>query len=227
MTDVSRYEIPLETWSKPRSEAFHKFYDYWFQNSFALTRGEIDVAFLADLTPEELQLARNLVRSNLGLRETHLVEGAAQLNDVESIPRLRDLCDTETNPSRKLTISGALWKLAGDERFVGTILQMVASMDANLKQAHFHQILWLGNEVSIRALIDLLSDNDRFVSYLALAKLNELEYGHPFSVSFDQLPSQPSRYQSLRDDKGFCGQLATSLRAKLDRNPYSHITRKT
>jgi hypothetical protein len=214
MTPTSGYDIPAETWSKPRSDGFQRFFKLWFQNSFALSRHEADLTFLSGLTPEESELARELIRRNLRLRQTHLIDGAVLFKDTEAVPLLGALLDAETNASWRLTISGALWKLVGDERFRECVHRMLLSSDSSLKKAHFHQVLWLNDESAIEALFDLLSDSDHFVGDMALLTLNQLEHDETFFVGPDRLPSQPGYFRRRRSEQGFCQELARNLQAK-------------
>ena len=68
----------------------------WFGDSNSLNRGELDLSFLEELSPEELQTARELVRRNLRLSLRHLVQGAAALRDREAVPVLRAMLAAET-----------------------------------------------------------------------------------------------------------------------------------
>lgn len=89
LSDV--YEIPEAVVREPHSNAFAQFLQNWFGNSWALTRGEVDLTFLNDLTLDERQMAKDLLRRNLTLRYAHLIEGAAALDDVASIPILKGM----------------------------------------------------------------------------------------------------------------------------------------
>lgn len=52
---------------------------YWYDiPDKNLTFGVVDRAFFDDLTPEQMKLARELLRPNLGLKYTHIIEGAAE-----------------------------------------------------------------------------------------------------------------------------------------------------
>jgi hypothetical protein len=213
MTFSSSYDLPEQIFHQPHSPAFKKFLHHWFVDTWALSRGEIDLSFLGEFTPEETEIAKNLLRRNLGLRYTHIIEGVAALNDVSAAPILRSMLDEETNASRRLTIAGTLWKLTSDPIFIECLNRMRASDDAILKSAHFHQILWIGDDRAISFLIDLLDDADRFVRYLALSTLNRLEFNQRFLVPAEQLPRQPEDYRRRRHDSSFRQLMTAHLRA--------------
>src|SRR5580692_449947 len=111
-------DIPGEILNQRRSPAFTCFLQHWFVDSRPLSRGEVNLDFLRDLTPDELDLARSLLRQNLGLKYVHVIEGVAALNDADSIPILREMMKSEVDLSRQITIAGALWKLAKDPIFI-------------------------------------------------------------------------------------------------------------
>lgn len=208
----SAYDLPDELIPKPHSRAFADFIKYWFFQEMALLRRELDCSFLRDLTPEELDAARKLIRMNLRTRHVHIIEGAAALEDVEAVPMLRAMLAEESDESRRLTIAGSLWKLARDPVFVDCLEQMVTSQNASLKQAHDYQILWLGDERAIDFLVRLLDDADDFVKFLALSTLNSLEFGKGFLVPSHQLPSQPESYRARRSDPVFRTKMVVQLR---------------
>ena len=124
-----------------------------------MARGELDLGFLDDLTPQELALAQEAVRRNLKLKEVHIIEGASALRDVAAIPLLRTMLDQEPSESRRLTIAGALWKLNNDPVFL-ECLDRAKLAGGNLMVAHLHQVLWLNDERALDFLIDLLSSRD-------------------------------------------------------------------
>jgi hypothetical protein len=199
-----------------RSPALAEFEWHWFQNTWALTRGEVDLSFLDQLTPSELEYARARLRAVLHLAYTHIIEGVAALRDVSSVPTLRSMLEHETNLSRKLTIAGALWKLARDESFVDCIVEMKSGHSAITKQAHFHQIMWLDDERAIDIYFELLRDPDSLVRFLALKTLNELEFDQRFMVPAKLFPCSGSDYESRREDKVLRELLATNLRNQND-----------
>ena len=213
MTFSSSYDLPEQIFKQPHPPAFKEFLHHWFVNTWGLSRGEVDLAFLNDLTPEEREIAKDLIRRNLGLKYTHIIEGVAALHDVSTAPILRSMVDEETNASRQLTIAGVLWKLTSDPIFIDCLSRMKASDDATLKQAHFHQILWIGDDRAISFLIDLLDDADRFVRFLALSTLNRLEFNRQFFVPAKQLPRQPDDYRRRRHDSSFRQLMTVHLRA--------------
>lgn len=206
------YDIPAGIQQQPHSKAFGEFLWNWFGDSLGLTRGDVDLAFLNDLTTEERETAKDLLRRNLKSKHTHIIEGVAQLGDVTAAKELRAMLEGESSASRKLTIAGSLWRLNKDEAFVKCLREMIASNNPTLKQAHFHQILWLGDERAIEMLLDSLRDDDSFVRYVALARLNGLEFNRRFVVPANQMPHGPDYYESRRQDEDFRRFLMTHLR---------------
>lgn len=208
------YEIPDEILRRPHSPAFASFLQHWFGDSRALTRGDVDLVFLNALTPEERAIATDLVRRNLPLKYVHVIEGVAALGDLTAVPVLRAMLASEPDASRQLTIAGVLWKLVQDEAFVECLSRMKSSDHTALKRAHFHQILWLADERAIDFLISFLDDADHFVRFLALSRLNELEFERRFFVPEAQLPHGPDHYRSRRDDAEFRARMAAHLRTR-------------
>jgi HEAT repeat protein len=205
------YDVPEEARRGFHSEAFRQFLYHWFADTWALTRGEVDLAFLNDLIPEECELAKELLRRNLKFRQTHIIEGTAMLGDLEAVPMLRDLLSKQSDLSWQLTISGVLWKLVRDPSFPEYLNRMKTSESAILKQAHLHQILWLGDERAIDLLIDLLDDHDDFVRRLALTSLNDLEDGRRFLAGED-VAYDEAAYRKRRHDPILRRRLVDALR---------------
>jgi hypothetical protein len=213
MTFSTSYELPEQIVERSHSAAFKQFLHHWFVDSMGLSRGEVDLTFLSELNPEELAIAQDLLRRNLGLRYTHIIEGAAALHDVSAAPMLRSMLDEETDVSRQLTIAGALWKLTSDPIFIECLNRMKVSDHATLKQAHLHQILWIGDDRAISFLIDMLDDADSFVRFLALSALNRLEFNRQYFVPAKQFPGQPDDYRRRRHDPSFLQLMIVHLRA--------------
>jgi hypothetical protein len=69
------YDIPEGVAAGSHSPVFAKFLRSWFADTRAITHGELDIRFLDDLTPEELSLARELIRRNLKTKHSHIIEG--------------------------------------------------------------------------------------------------------------------------------------------------------
>ena len=80
---LDSYDIPESVAAGPHSPAFAKFLWNWFGNPMALSRGELDLTFLNELTPEELSLAKELIRRNLRVKHTRLFQGVEALHDEE------------------------------------------------------------------------------------------------------------------------------------------------
>lgn len=153
------YDIPEDVARGPHSAAFAKFLSNWFGDTYAITHGELDLTFLEDLTTDERELAREMVRRNLKLGYTHIVEGVSALRDIEAVPTLRAMFDKETDESRRLTIAGVLWKLARDPVF----LECLERCKASRTLGHFGllKVLWLDDSRAVDFLIDLLPAKDR------------------------------------------------------------------
>ena len=197
------YDIPDDVKNAAHSEAFSEFMNHWFVSSMGLTRGEVELDFLERLTVEERELAKGLLRGNLSLNYTHIVEGLALLGDVSAVPELRRMVAAEKDSSRRLTLAGSLWKLVKDDVFVECLREMVTGDDATLKQAHINQILWLEDERSIDLVIDLLDDDDSFVRFLALSCLNDIEFGKHHLLPLNALPCQAPGYKNRRTEESF------------------------
>jgi hypothetical protein len=211
--NVGAYDLPDEIVRGPHSRAFAGFLKYWFVDPRALMRHELDIAFLTDLTTEEHTAAKDLIRRSLGTRHVHIIEGAAALEDLEAIPILRAMFVDEANESRRLTIAGSLWKLARHAVFIDCLEKLVASPDHTLKQAHYHQVLWLKDERATDFLIRLLDDADDFVRSLALSTLNSLEFGEGFLIPSHELPSQPDTYRARKNDPAFRSHMLAQLQS--------------
>jgi len=197
------------------SPAWKQFLDVWFGEDYpALSRDEIDRSFVRNLTVGEMEEARVLMRGSLRSKQKEFIEGVADLGDLESIPELRLLFESEGDLSRRLTIAGSLWRLARDPCFANCIEEMVAGGSADLKAAHIHQILWLRDEMVLNFLVRLLDDADGFVRHLALSKLIEIETGKSsLVVDRGQFPAE--RYRLRREDPGFRRLMVANVRLAL------------
>lgn len=166
------------------------------------------------MTPEETSLAKELLRRNLALKHNHIIEGLAALNDTDAVPRLREMLSAEQDLSRQLTLAGVLWKIVGDPIFIECLNAMVASDNGTLKAAHLRQVLWLDDERAIDFLIELLDDRDRFVRFLALSTLNQLEFQTGFALPDRELPRQPEDYRRRQNDAAFRALMVDHLKAR-------------
>ena len=195
------YDIPEERTAGTHSPAFAKFLWNWFGDTRALTHGELDLKFLADLTPQELSLARELIRRNLGLKYNHIIEGASALHDQEAAPMLREMLYREPDISRRLTIAGTLWKLTRDAVFVECLREARERQPGAFASPHLWQVLWLDDERATDFLVDLLDEKDWRVQSLTLGLLKNWNsvaaWGCPplrcrtsltNTVGFDQTP---------------------------------------
>jgi hypothetical protein len=175
----------------------------WFGDPRPLTLGELELSFIDDLTSEELALARGLIRHNLRLRQTHVIEGTSALRDIDAVPVLRAMFHQETSADRRLTIAGALWKLAKDPVFIECLHDVRNQGGALLTGAHLLKVLWLDDERALDFLIDLLDAKDWLTESEVLGLLNRLEFGRLIAVPARELPSQRQDYRERRNNPEF------------------------
>lgn len=205
------YDVPLEVISSAHSQAFNDFLWNWFGDVRAITHGELDLTFLKGLSPGELALARELLRRNLKLRQNHIVEGVAALNDVDAVPVLRRMLDHEPDESRRLLLAGALWRLVKDPVFL-SCLEHAKATGGILMSAHLKQVLWIDDERSVDLLIDLLDQRDRRVWTQALGLLNKLEMGYRCGIPARDMQHQPEYYRKHRRDRVVRDKLTEAIR---------------
>lgn len=117
-----------------------------------------DLTVLKSLTPDEITLAQQLVRRNLKCRHIHLINATWALRDVSTAPLLRTMLEDESDPSRRLTIAGALWKLVRDPVFIECLEQ---AKGTRTMVAHIDQVLWLDDERALDFLAGLLPEHDK------------------------------------------------------------------
>jgi hypothetical protein len=226
------YDVPEEVAQGPHSPALAKFLSNWFGDTYAITHGELDLSFLDDLTTEERELAREMVRRNLKLKYTHIIEGVSALHDISAVPILRAMFNEESDESRQLTIAGVLWKLAKDPVFIECLER--AKTNGSLGYFGLLKVLWLDDARAIDFLIDLLPQQDRelapwrllrwlssrpplrrilFRAYLAhahgnqegrfaLSLLNNLEFGRQVAAD-REMRRPPSDYRRRRHEIAF------------------------
>jgi hypothetical protein len=223
------YDLPSGISEMPCSPAFKKFLWNWFGDESSLRRGDLDLDFLRQMPAGEINLARELVRRNLGLKFVHIIEGSAVLADTSAVPRLRALLEAELNLDLQLTLAGVLWKLAKDGSLFRYLELAVEERQWLLVRAHISKALWLDDGRSIDFLFGLLNGYEReSVSKLnpltkmlgiratspgvservltgryALMLLNELEYGRRTNVPVQDLPKQPKDYRERWANPGF------------------------
>ena len=209
-----KYDIPRAVAEGHHSVAFSTFLWNWFGDTRALTHGELDITFLSELTPEELSLARELIRRNLGLKLNHIIEGVSALHDVDAAPSLRRMLDEEPDISRRLTIAGTLWKLNRDPVFLACLEEARSTCVTTFASPHLWQVLWLNEERAVDFLVDLLDARDWGVQSLTLGLLNELEFGRRMGIPPAKMPHQPAHYRQLRFDAGFRAQMVEAIRKR-------------
>jgi hypothetical protein len=148
------YDVPREVVDGPHSPAFREFLVTWFGSTRRIYSGLPDLTVLKNLTPEEITLAQQLVRRNLKCRHIHIINATWALRDSSAAPLLRTMLEDEPDPSRRLTIAGALWKLVRDPVFVECLER---TKGTGTMVAHIDQLLWLDDE---RALDFLTGGSD-------------------------------------------------------------------
>ena len=199
------FDIPEEVSRGPHSPTFEKFLWNWFGDTGPVTHGELDLTFLNDLTPTELDCAREMIRRNLKLRYVHIIEGASALRDLKAAPILRAMIEDEPDASRRLTMAGALWKITGDPLFATLLEHAMKIPDLHLIRAHLLQVLWLDDERAIDLLVDLLPEP------FALGLLNELEFGSRAERVPREKWRSPSEYRQLRNDPTFRERMVAAI----------------
>ena len=152
------YDVPQALVDDPPSLALRQFLLSWFGSDRHYSFNE-RLTTADCLAPEETLIARELIRSNLKCRYDHIVSGTWALDDLAAVPLLREIFDTGTSESRRLEISGALWKLNKDPLFIECLNR---AKKGGLFWVYFHvlQILWLNDDRAFDFLIDLLPPAD-------------------------------------------------------------------
>jgi hypothetical protein len=201
-----------------RSNSWDLFVEYWLgKGLLGLTRREVDRSFLKTLTRDEKIEVKEIVRRNLPLRQVHWIEVAADLQDAEAIPILKELYAEQTDLSWRLTIAGSLWRLCRDEAFVMCLEEMAASDNSILKEAHMHQVIWLRDERAINLLLRLLDDVDSSVQGSALSILNNIhEFPQPVRLG-DGFKHTIEEYKWLQPHPEFRAMMAGKLPTYLAR----------
>src|SRR5581483_10500906 len=164
------YDVPQDVIDHPPSPAFRRFLVTRFGGARVFFSERLRVA--NDLAPDEVPLARQLIRSNLKSRHSHIISGTWVLRDLDAVPLLRSMLHDEPDKSRRLVIAGALWKLNQDPVFIECLNR---AKETGLLAVYFHlvQILWLNDERAIDFLIDLLPETDEAVQHAR--KLRQLD----------------------------------------------------
>lgn len=205
------YDIPYDVANGAHSPAFTKFLWNWFGDTGAITHGELDITFLRNLTSEELLLAQQLIRRNLCLNQNHIIEGVSALHDVDAIPILHRMLHEESDISRRLTITGALWEVSRDPEFPACLEEAKSKSITVFATPHLWQVLWLDDARAIDFLVDLLDKGDWSVQSLTLGLLNELEFGRGMGVAAAKMPHQRADYRKLRADPAFRVHMAAAI----------------
>jgi len=197
--ETTEYHLDIDIVKGDYSSAFKEFYHNHFVQSLGLSRREIDLSFFDEMTVDEKELAKRLIRMNLKERRTHIIEAAGFLNDEEALPLLYDLYYTTEDLSWHLTIGRTIWKLKGEIHYAELLRKLKSHPGDDMRQAHFHQVTDLKNMESIEMLFGYLNDKDSFVRHLALSRLNQIETG---KFSFD-LQYESNHFLDKRTDDDF------------------------
>ena len=155
------------------SPAFRRFYHLHFVDTIPILRGDEDWGFAKALTPEELALARRLVRANLHLGSFY-GDSAAVLNDREAIPVLHDLLGRAGDISQRIAIARPLWILERSPAYASLIDEVVHGKDPALKERHIYDILLIADERALDHLFTMARDPVASVRDLALYHLTSL-----------------------------------------------------
>lgn len=209
---LDSYDIPEAVAAGAHTPAFAKFLWNWFGDPMPLSRGELDLTFLDDLSQDEISLARELIRRNLPVKHTTLFQGVEALHDVEATPILRKMLSEETDLSWRLTISGVLWRLNRDPVFIKCMEEAKSVRPSIFQGVHLWQVLWLDDERAVDFLIDLLGQKDWPTQSMTLGLLNQLEFGRPMGMPASKMPHQPADYHRMRGDPAFRALMVAAIR---------------
>jgi hypothetical protein len=155
------------------SPAFRKFYHSFFVDKIIVLRNELDDEWMNGLSPDELDLARRLVRANLANGQIYR-EAAGLLNDHDAIPLLHTMLEETRGLSEKIYIALPLWYLEQASVYPVLINKLVHSKQSELKKRHIWEILSLGDMRAIDHLFTMAEDADESVRELAIFHLTAL-----------------------------------------------------
>lgn len=192
------YQIDIDPTSEQFSQAFKDFYQNHFVNSYGLARSEVDTTFFKNMTDEEKEVAKRLIRENLNLRQAHLFRAAGELQDERALPILYEQLNNNTDLSWLLSIGQAIWKINGDKIYLELLRKLKMHPGGTMKAAHFEQVTDFKDEESIEMLLDYLEDPDEFVRHLALSRLNYLTTG---KKSFENRFNRKHFLKKRKDEK--------------------------
>lgn len=204
------YDVPPELLKEERSRPFRDFLWCWFADPSAVTHGQLDISFLLELSGTELASARELIRRNLKLKQTHIIQGAAALRDMSAVPILREMLDEESDDSRRLVLAGALWNLVRDPVFIACLERAKKKGGSLFAYGHINQVLWLDDERALEFLIDLLDQRDSLVRLQVLNLLNTLELGRRVNNPAE-IVYRPDDYRNRRMDPTFRNTMVESI----------------
>ena len=205
------YDLPPIDWDRV-SPAFAEFFHHYFVDPIPLSRGEVRSAGISGLSPDDTALAASLLRRNLRLGYTHIIDGLGLLGDRGAAAQLRALLESERDLSRRLVLARNLWRLDRDAAFPAILSELAASENPTLKQAHMDDVLLLDDERAVDILVEYLDDQDDFVRAMALTHLNSLECRTFFLMSPADLPHSAAEYRARRWEPQFVARLVENLR---------------
>ena len=204
----TEYFIHIDPNSNSFSTAFKDFYENHFIDAFGMTRGDVDTYFFNEMTADETEIAKRLIRQNLSLRQAHLFRAAGLLHDNEALPILYEQFEKNTDFSWLMTIGQAIWKLNGDDLYPKLLRQLKRHPSDIMREAHFEQVTDLKNEESIEMLFEYLNDKSELVKSMAVSKLNYLA-----TRKYELNPKHNKEYfNSKRDDIKFKNELLINLK---------------
>jgi len=117
LTDLlfTRYDVPKSSIAGEVSTAFTRFVTDVFV--YQGRDGPIDAASVAGLSPSEVELAKDLIRRNLHLGYSHLLQAAAALQDQGAVPQLEALLAQAGDLGRRVGIARSLLTITGDRKY--------------------------------------------------------------------------------------------------------------
>ncbi len=165
-----------------------------------VARGEAELDYLEELTPEERRFAIELLLLNLQPPRSTVLLGLAALGAREVVPTLVGLLTQVDSLSRRIEIARCLTTITQDPTHLRTPLSeaMDRRGDPNIKAAHFSDIQLLPAGEQVEMLLHLLDDRDSLVRAHTLRELNAL-YARKQYVSGD-LPLKLKFFKKHRND---------------------------
>jgi len=208
---ATSYKLDIDPEKENFSESFKDFFHNHFIDMKGLSRREIDTSFYSQMTIDEKEIAKRLIRQNLDLRYVHLIEATGKLKDELALPILYEQLKNTSDLSRQLIIGQAIWRINNDIVYRDLLRMLQESPNHITKEAHFEQVTDFKNMESIEMLFRYLRDEGDFVRYLALSELNHLISGQQsFESKFDT-----DYFLSRQEDEAFKKMLLQNLQRLL------------